>query len=139
MARLLKRYREEITYLIFGCIVTAVNWVTYSLLVSFTEIGVTVSNAVAWILSVAVAFVTNKLFVFKNASVGKKAVLKELLIFVLSRITTGLFEVFAPSVLIYLGLNQTIFGIDGAIAKLIVGCIVVILNYLVSKLFVFKS
>lgn len=139
MARLLKRYREEIMYLIFGCIVTAVNWVTYSLLVSFTEIGVTVSNAVAWILSVAVAFVTNKLFVFKNASVGKKAVLKELLIFVLSRITTGLFEVFAPSVLIYLGLNQTIFGIDGAIAKLIVGCIVVILNYLVSKLFVFKS
>lgn len=139
MEKFYKKYKEQILYLAFGVIVTLVNWAVYALLVAVSNIGITLSNLVAWVAAVVTAFITNKLFVFESKSTGKKAVLKEATAFLLSRISTGIFEVVAPSILFLIGLDGMLFGIDGFYAKLIVSIIVVILNYILSKKIVFKK
>lgn len=126
-------------YLAFGVIVTLVNWVVYAVLVAIINIGITASNAVAWIAAVVTAFITNKLFVFQSKNTDKISVIKEAAAFLLSRVSTGVFEVVAPSILFAVGLDGMLFGIDGFYAKLIVSIIVVILNYILSKKFVFKK
>lgn len=134
----LKKYKQEILYMAFGCVVTVVNWAVYSLLVTVFNVGVTLSNAVAWFLAVIVAFITNKLYVFESRSKGLRALSKEVIGFFMTRIGTGLLDVFLPTILIGLGLNGALFGIDGFYAKLVVNGIVIILNYLFSKLLIFK-
>lgn len=139
MRELFLKHREGILYLLFGIFVTLANWITYALLVTVTDLGVTVSNAVAWVVAVVSAFVTNKLFVFNSKATDFKTVLKEAVSFLTSRVATGVFEILAPAWLIAIGINQTLFDIDGFFAKLIVSIIVVVLNYLLSKLIVFKK
>ena len=133
------KHREGVMYLLFGVFVTLANWITYAFFVTATNLGVTVSNAIAWFVAVASAFVTNKLFVFESKDTDIKTVVKEAATFLSSRIATGIFEVLAPAWLIAIGLDQTLFNIDGFFAKLIVSIIVVILNYLLSKLIVFRK
>ena len=133
------KYKEQILYLVFGVIVTLVNWIVYALLVAAVNLGITVSNAIAWVAAVVTAFITNKLFVFESKNTDKISVLKEAAAFLLARISTGIFEVVAPSLLFLIGLDGMLFGIDGFYAKLIVSVIVVILNYILSKKIVFKK
>lgn len=133
------KYKEQILYLVFGIIVTLVNWIVYAVLVAVVDIGITLSNAVAWIAAVVTAFITNKLFVFESKKNDKKSVLKEAVTFLAARISTGVFEIIAPSLLFVIGLDGMLFGIDGFYAKLIVSVIVVILNYILSKKLVFKK
>lgn len=133
------KYKEQILYLAFGVIVTLVNWIVYALLVAVVNMGITLSNLIAWAAAVVTAFITNKLFVFESKKTDKKSVLKESVAFLLSRISTGVFEVIAPSLLFFIGLDGMLFGIDGFYAKLIVSIIVVILNYILSKKIVFKK
>lgn len=133
------KYKEQILYLVFGIIVTLVNWIVYAVLVAVINMGITVSNAIAWLAAVVTAFVTNKLFVFESKSIDKVSIFKEAIAFLLARISTGIFEVVAPSILFIIGLDGMLFGIDGFYAKLIVSIIVVILNYILSKKIVFKK
>lgn len=142
---LLIKYKEIITYIIFGGLTTLVNWFVYTVLVKISPnnideiIWITISNAAAWVAGVLFAFITNKIWVFESKSFALKVVLKELISFVLARALTGVLEIFGVPLLVKLGLNQTIFGIDGMVAKLIVSVVVVILNYIFSKLIVFKN
>ena len=133
------KYKEQILYLVFGVIVTLVNWVIYAVFVAVVDVGITLSNAVAWFAAVITAFVTNKMYVFENKATGKLDLIKEAVMFLLSRISTGIFEIIAPTVLVFIGLDGMLFGIDAFYAKLIVSIIVVILNYILSKKLVFKS
>lgn len=139
MKNIYLKYKEQILYLVFGVIVTLVNWIVYAVLVAVADIGITLSNAVAWIAAVVTAFITNKLFVFESKKNDKTSVLKEAVAFLIARISTGVFEVIAPSLLFFIGLDGMLFGIDGFYAKLIVSVIVVILNYILSKKIVFKK
>jgi putative flippase GtrA len=136
---LIIKYKEIITYVIAGGLTTLVNYVVYTLLTLLTPLSITVNNAIAWVAGVVFAFVINKLWVFESKSKQAKTVIKEFVSFVVSRALTGVLEIFAPEWLIKLGLNQTIFGIKGMLAKLLVSIIVVILNYVFSKLIVFKK
>lgn len=145
LKQLIIKYKELITYVIFGVLTTLVSWVTYALVVKISPssinniIWVTISSAISWVAGVLFAFITNKLWVFESKSFAPKTVAKELVSFVAARGITGAFEVFVPSLLIKIGIDQTIFGIEGAVAKLIVSVVVVILNYVFSKLIVFKK
>ncbi len=136
---LFKKYKQEIMYMIFGCLVTVVNWAVYTSMVAVLNLGITVSNAVAWFLSVVVAFVTNKLYVFESHSKGLRALSKEVIGFFLTRTGTGLLDVFLPTILIGIGLSGSLFSIDGFYAKLVVNALVIILNYIFSKKLVFKK
>lgn len=137
--KLFKKYREIIVYVIFGVLTTLVNWAVYTLMVKYLHIDMTVSNGVAWVAGVIFAFVTNKIWVFRSKSKKSSTVIREFFFFVGARVITGLMETFLPTMLVNLGLNQKVFGIDGAVAKLIVSVAVVILNYVFSKLIVFRK
>jgi putative flippase GtrA len=136
--KLIKKYKQEIMYLIFGGVVTLVNWIIYSVLVVFLSVGVTTANAGAWVIAVIVAFITNKIYVFESRRMGFKEISKEIISFFLSRVSTGLLDVFLPTVLIAVGISGSLFAIDGFYAKLIANVVVIILNYILSKKFVFK-
>lgn len=139
---LIKKHWEIISYLFWGCMSTVVSWGSYSLFVlAFGEwdAKVAVANFLSWLCAVLFAYVTNKLWVFNSKSWSLKVVFPEAAKFFSARIVTGIFEVVSVPLLVELGLNQTIFGIDGMVAKVLVSVVVVLLNYVFSKLFIFKK
>ena len=152
--QLLIKYKEIIMYLIMGGGTTVVNWATYSLMIMFchpgksltetlnisaSTIDVFVANAISWILAVTFAYITNKLFVFESYSWNPKFILKELSLFLSARIVTGLIEIFGVPFLVSHGFNQAIFGLEGSVCKITMSFLVVLLNYVFSKLVIFKK
>ena len=136
--KLYHTYKEAIDYLFWGGMTTVVSWGSYR---SFVLLGTGVfwGNVLSWVCAVLFAFVTNKLWVFNSKSWEGSVLFPELTKFLSSRVATGIFEMIAVPALVAIGLNQTIFGIDGMVSKVLVSVIVVILNYILSKLFVFKA
>lgn len=134
------KYKEIIMYLIFGVGTTAVNWVIYTVLVAFGNVvNLTLANIIAWVGAVAFAYITNKLWVFESKSWSPKVVWKELGMFLGARIFSGIFEIGLFPVLVWLGMNQAIFGVEGMLAKVVISVLVIVLNYIFSKLLVFKK
>lgn len=124
--------KETILYIIFGVITTAVDFAAFSLLYYVIGANEVVANTIAWVLAVMVAFITNKLIVFENKSTDKKEIIKEIVSFALARvlslvITDG-FLVLAKAI-----------KMNMLLAKAIISVVVVILNYIFSKLFIFKK
>ena len=145
---LLIKYKELITYFIFGVLTTLVNWAVYAVTTriippatseGLSEFQLGVCTAIAWIAGVLFAFVTNKIWVFESKSFVPKVLIKEFVSFVAARGVTGALEVFGVPFLVWIGLNQTVFGIEGMLSKLIISVVVVVLNYVFSKLIVFKK
>ena len=152
LKRLVRKYREIISYLFWGVMTTVVSWVTYSIFVSIfhtaAEISVfkfsfsldiALANILSWICAVSFAFVTNKMFVFQSKSWRPHTAWPELWKFVSARLVTGIIEIIAVPALVGFGLDQEILGIAGSWAKVIVSIVVIILNYIFSKLFVFRK
>lgn len=133
------KYKEMLLYLIFGAATTAVNFVIYSLLETLLHCNMTLSNAIAWLGAVIFAFITNKLFVFESKQFHATVLVKEALSFFGARVVSGMIEIILPEQLVNLGLDAEIFGTRGLVAKAVVSIIVIILNYVFSKLFIFKK
>lgn len=150
---LIKKYQEIISYLFWGGMTTIVSWGSYSLFailfknqISMIEffgmemsVVVLVSNILSWVCAFLFAFVTNKLWVFESKSWKAEVCLPEFGKFFSARALTGILEIVLVPLLVSLGLDQTIFGIEGMVAKVVVSVAVVILNYVFSKLFIFKN
>lgn len=131
------KYEEVINYLIFGFLTTVVSVVTYLLFVNIffpnkSDLDVQIANVLSWICAVLFAYITNRIYVFKSKSEGQKK-LKEVINFFLSRIFTLLAEMAS------LYLLFSILHIDDAISKIISQVIVIVLNYVLSKILVFKK
>ncbi len=144
--KLFVKHREIIMYLIFGVLTTAVGWGSYAIFeTAFKQaivdinVLVAVANVLSWIAAVLFAYITNKLFVFESKSFKPTVLCKELGTFVGSRLLSGAVEWVGVPLLVWIGLNQKIFGVEGMLAKVLVGVVVVILNYILSKLIVFKK
>lgn len=140
------KYKEIIMYLIFGVLTTLVSWGSYALFemafglfIGNTIVLSSVANVLSWIAAVLFAFITNKLWVFDSKSFAGATVIKELGAFVGSRLLTGVLEWFGVPLLMLIGLDQPILGIEGMLAKVLISVIVVILNYILSKLLVFRN
>jgi len=132
---------EIIFYLIFGVLTTLVSWVSYALLVEFTGLSVTVSNIISWIAAVTFAFGTNKVWVFRSPAWSPPSlVAKEAVTFVGSRILSGALEMAGLPFLYYVvGLDMPLFGVRGFAARVLLSGVVMVLNYVFSKWFVFKK
>lgn len=133
-------------YLIFGVLTTVVSWGSYALFEILLGVFIkdaivlsSVANVLSWIVAVLFAFVTNKLWVFESKSWKGCVLVKELGSFVGSRLLTGVLEWFGVPLLMFIGLDQAILGIEGMLAKILISIIVVILNYILSKLLVFRK
>ena len=130
---LLKKYKFIILYGIFGVLTTLINIVSYSLFYSVFGVSNVISNIIAWVLSVLFAFITNKLWVFESKSFEFKLFMAELGNFTLCRLATGVLD-----------LGIMFVGVDllkgpAIILKVVSNIIVIILNYVMSKVFVFKK
>lgn len=117
-------------YLIFGTLTTAVNIVVYYLFSNIIHINYLFSNAVAWLLSVLFAYVTNRKYVFDSKN---NQIIKEAISFFGSRLATGIMDM----MLMWFLVNFNI--VNDVVAKVVDNVIVVILNYILSKLVVFKK
>ncbi len=145
--KLVIKYKEIILYALFGVLTTVANfaafWVSTHLL---GEELYLLNNAIAWVTGVAVAFVTNKLWVFNSKSWSLKKVSKELSEFVAARLLSFGFEEAGMwlfiDVLAYSDKSLSAFGytVSGQIiVKFLLSVVVVILNYFFSKFIIFKN
>lgn len=130
---LLRKYRDVITYLVFGVLTTAVNYVVYLPLYNLLGVGAALSNCVAWAAAVAFAYLTNKPFVFKSHDWSLAVVLPELARFVSCRVASG-----AAETLILLVTVDWLHW-NGNLWKLLTSILVVVANYFASKLVVFRK
>lgn len=130
---LINKHIDIISYLFFGVLTTAVNYAVYLPLYNLAGFSAALSNCISWIASVAFAYVTNKPFVFKSHDWSRKTVFPELAKFVGCRVGSGL----AETAVIFLTVD--ICRLSGNIMKLLTSILVVILNYIGSKLLVFRK
>lgn len=138
------KYKEIIMYLIMGGATTVVSWGTYALAVGsmpFSDMGMKVvaANIISWVFAMLFSYITNKIWVFESHDWSGRFLVAEFGKFVSARAITGLFEIVSVPALVKLGLDQTIFGKEGMLSKIIVSIFVVLLNYVLSKIFIFKD
>ncbi len=130
---LIHKYWDILSYLFFGGLTTVVNFIVYFPCYEWLGISAAISNAIAWVVAVAFAYLTNKPFVFRSHDWSLATVVPELTKFVGCRIGSGLLE----TVIIFVTVDY--LGWNGIIWKVITSVVVVILNYVASKLLVFKK
>ena len=130
---LYERYRELINYLIVGGLTTVVSFLSYWVFVDVFHIHYMVSTVLSWIVSVTFAYVTNRKWVFESHARGAGAVLKEMLGFYACRIASGIMEMG----MMYVGVD--LLHINDKGVKLAANVIVIIANYVLSKLIVFRK
>jgi len=128
---LYQRYREVITYVFFGGLTTLVNIVAFFILDTGFGWPYLIANAAAIVLSILFAYVTNKLYVFKSDTQNARETIYEFFRFIGFRLVSGLADMATMWILVDLLI------IDTSIAKLTTQFIVVVLNYVFSKFFIF--
>lgn len=133
LRELVKKHWDIVTYLFFGVLTTAVNYVVYLPCYNIIGLSAAVSNAIAWVAAVAFAYLTNKPFVFRSHDWSMKTVLPELMRFVACRVGSGVLET------VILLVTVDWLSWDGNVMKLITSVLVVVLNYVGSKVLVFKK
>lgn len=132
--KLLRNYREIILYLIFGGLTTLVNLVVFWLLMGrMGSASTLVPTAVAWVISVLFAYLTNRRWVFQSRASGGEAILREMGSFFGGRVLTGLLDL----AIMYLAVD--ILGAPATPTKLLSNVLVILLNYIISKLWVFRK
>ena len=130
---LFHRYYDILVYLVFGVLTTVVNYMVYLPCYNLLGLSSAVSNVIAWAAAVAFAYATNKPFVFHSHDWSAKTVIPELTKFIGTRLGSGGLET-----LILLVFVDLLKG-NGNLWKLLTSVLVVVLNYIGSKLLVFRK
>lgn len=135
LLKLYKKYKEIINYLIVGGLTTLISLIVYYICVlTFLNpnesIQLQIANIVSWIAGVTFAYFTNRKYVFESKNKKK---MQEATKFVSSRITTLLLDMFI------MWLSVTVIGFNDKIIKIISQILIIIGNYILSKLFVFNK
>lgn len=130
---LLKKYEEIIRYLVIGVCTTIVSLLFYFLFSDFMGLHYQAANVLSWVAAVTFAYFTNKTFVFRSPYRGAAHTMGEAAGFVSSRLLSLLAEIAC----MFIGVQ--LLGIDDGVMKLFDQVIVTILNYILSKFFVFRK
>ena len=125
--------KETISSVIFGILTTIVNLISYYFFSNIININYLISNTISWIISVVFAYITNKFYVFNSKDKRKDVMVKEFIKFVNCRLTSGVIEI------LLLFLLVDMMKVNDIISKLAIGVIVVVLNFIFSKIFVFQK
>ena len=126
----IKLDRELVLYVFFGALTFFVNIIVYFFFENVLGINYLISNIIAWFFSVLFAYITNRIWVFESKSPD---ILKEMGLFFGGRIFSGVVD----TALMYLFID--VMTIGDTVSKIVVQVIVIILNYVFSKLIVFKD
>ncbi len=132
LKELFLKYKELILYLFFGGCTTLVNIVSYYIC-DRMGISTVISTVIAWILSVVFAYVTNRIYVFESKAIGFNAILKEIISFFTCRLATGIMD------LGIMVLFVDLLHFNGLLIKILSNILVVMSNYILSKLVIFKK
>ena len=133
LKQLFIRYKEMILYLFFGGCTTLVNIIVYYICAHLLSLATVPATVIAWILSVAFAYVTNRIYVFESRSRGFAAILREIGAFVSCRLLTGVMDL----AIMYICVDLLHF--NDLIIKIISNILVSVLNYIASKLLIFRK
>ena len=133
LVNIYNRYREQILYLVFGGVTTLISIITYAVFTELADINILIANILSWIISVAVAYATNKSVVFRSDKKGVAQVLTEALSFYAGRLLTLLIE--EAILFVFIDLAK----LPNMPVKIIAQIIIIVLNYIISKVFIFKK
>lgn len=130
--QLIKKYKDILLYGIFGVLTTVVNIATYWVAAHPLGLSVMVSTVIAWIAAVLFAYVTNRKWVFHSQAQGTKEIVRELVSFFACRLATGVVDWACMFIFVDL------LHFNDVIIKAAANVLVIILNYVASKLVIFK-
>lgn len=141
------RHKEPISYAFWCIMTTLVSWTAYTVfayLFGLTEtleatVIALIANILSWICAVTFSFVANKIRVFESKSWRPRVVLPEAIKFYSTRAAVGFVETGLATLMVLVGLDIPLFGVDGLLSKMIVTPIIILMNYLCGKFFVFRK
>lgn len=133
LKELFNKYKELISYGFWGVATTVVNYAVYFLCTQGLHVNYMLSNVISWIVAVVFAFLVNKVFVFGSSRWERETLFGELWKFVSARVLSGAMETLVLFVFVDL------LHFNDGIIKIVVGILVILLNYVVSKLLIFKK
>lgn len=122
--------KELLLYILFGIFTSVVNICAYLFCSKFLSISYLISNILAWFISVLFAYITNRIWVFESVNTN---ILKEISLFFSARLFSGVLD----TLLMILFIDFLLF--DDFISKIVIAIIVVIVNYILSKIVIFKN
>ena len=128
------KYKEIVNYLICGGLTTVLNFVAYMLFTRLIHLEEVTSSSLAWVVAVIFAYVVNKIFVFESKTKGFKDGFKEFVSFIGCRIISAItcdVGTFA--------LMVKVLHINDVVSKIVTQIMVIVVNYLFSKLLVFRK
>ena len=127
---LYQKCKEQLLYLFFGALTTAVSIGSFSLFTKVIPCDELIANVISWFLAVLFAYLTNRTWVFQST---EQSFWGQMLTFYLGRVTTLLIE----EALLLIFVKWLL--LDGMLVKIAAQIVVLILNYVISKLFIFKK
>lgn len=130
---LYKKYKEILLYLFFGCLTVLVSIVSYAIFNLIFKIPALIANIISWILAVLFAFYTNRIWVFRASTNSKRDFLRQMFSFFSGRFVTLIIE----ELILFLFITNLHYG--SMEVKIVAQIVVVILNYIISKLWVFNK
>lgn len=137
LKNLYRKYEEIISYLFFGVLTTVVSFGSYLIFANLffpekTDLDIQIANVLSWICAVTFAYTTNRTWVFKSKAKGK-AQIKEMFEFTLARVASLIVDM-AMMYILY-----SVIHMNDTIAKIIVQFVIVAMNYILSKVIIFKK
>ena len=142
-----KNVRQIAAYIFYALLTTLVNWLVYSLIVwafkragnAVDEAEISAANTAAWFAAVLFSFFMNKIRVFKSTVWKLRPLALEMAMFFSTRLASGLVEIVLVPLLVWLGIDGSLFGVEGLTSKLIVTPTLIVLNYLMGRFLVFRK
>ncbi len=140
------RWFEFLRYLFWAAATTGVSWLSYTAFANLFRIFgmpdtvlVTVSNVLSWICAVTFSYLVNRLRVFHSAARSAGELLSEAAKFYGFRLAVGVVEMGSVPFLVWLGVDGNVLGAKGMVAKMISTPLIILLNYLIGRFFVFRK
>ena len=141
------KHKEGISYAFWCIMTTLVSWASYTAYAYLfgridrltPTVVALIANILSWVTAVTFSFVANKIRVFESKSWKPKVVVPEILKFYSTRAAVGFVETGLATLMVLIKLDRPLFGVDGLISKMIVTPIIIIMNYLCGKFFVFRK
>ena len=131
------KYKDILLYGFFGVCTTIVNFIVYFILSKLSlfpkSINTVTNTWIAWFAAVLFAYLTNRKWVFESKASGKGEIISEISAFFACRIGTGCLEAAA----MYVCVDKLLY--NEFLVKIIVTFVVIIINYVASKMFIFKK
>jgi putative flippase GtrA len=128
-----RKYQEGIDYLFWGGVAFVLSMVLFYIFANVMMIEEQIANVITWIICVIFTYFTNRIFVFKSKTSGTKAIIKEFTEFTSARLATLVLE----NVVLFICIDLLLW--HNMIAKLIGQFLVIVSNYVLSKLWIFKK